>query len=84
MKKSEGLSESGNTLQDRRPTRKRWVVEIQCRKMKFRKKRSFQHNPKQTLICEAQARRELEEFKIPKEEKENEASGAVQAKKSIR
>ena len=34
----------------------------QCRKMKFRKKRSFQHNPKQTIICEAQARSELEEF----------------------
>ena len=70
MKKSEGLSESGNTLQDRCPTRKRWVVETQCRKMKFRKKRSFQHNPKQTIICEAQARSELEEFKIPRGKRE--------------
>ena len=42
---------------------------------------SFQHNPKQTIICEAQAISKLERVQTRERTK---ASEAVQAKKSIR
>ena len=64
MKKSEGLSESGNTTMT--PTDGSRKVETVWKQIVLERERSFQHNPKQ-LFAKLKQKANLKEFKRKRE-----------------